>query len=94
MERLVHIELFGQDFSFYTDASEEDVERIVSVVRQELGTDVSGAKAPVPSNKMLVLCCLQIAARCVQAEKDLESFRSKQDETIDKIIGRVSSELE
>jgi len=94
MERLVQLELFGQDFSFYTDASEADVEQIVSMVRAELGADESGRRAPLPSNKMLVLGCLKIAARCVQVEKDFETFRVQQDESIDKLIGKVSSEIE
>ena len=93
MERLVQLELFGQDFSFYTDASEEDVERIVNMVRSELGADKAGERTPLPSNKMLILGCLKIAARCVQAEKDFETFRARQDETIDKLIGKYSSEI-
>ena len=93
MERLVQLELFGQDFSFYTDASEEDVERIVNMVRTELGADDTGRRTPLPSNKMLILGCLKIAARCVQVEKDFETFRTQQDESIDKLIGRVSSEI-
>lgn len=94
MERLVQLELFGQDFSFYTDASEEDVELIVNMVRAELGAEESGSRTPLPSNKMLVLGCLKIAARCVQVEKDFETFRVRQDESIDKLIGKVSSEIE
>ena len=93
MERLVQFELFGQDFSFYTDASEEDVTCIIDMVRTELGEDQSGKRAPLPSNKMLILGCLKIAAKCVQLEKDFESFRIQQDESISKLIGKYSSEI-
>lgn len=93
MERLVHFELFGQKFSFYTDASEEEVELIISMVRSELGEDELGRRTPLPSNKMLVLGCLKIAARYVQLNRDFDSFRSRQDESIDKLIDKVSIEM-
>ena len=94
MERLVHFELFGQEFSFYTDASEEDVEHILKMVRSELGEDESGRRSPLPSNKMLVLGCLKIAARFVQLEKEFSTFRTRQDASIDKLINKVSSGIE
>ena len=90
MERLVHFELFGQEFSFYTDASEDDVERIVTMVRSELCEEET-AKRSLPSNKMLVLGCLKIAARFVQLEKEFSSFQTRQGESIDKLINKVSS---
>ena len=62
MDRPVHFELFGQEFSFYTDAPEDDVELIINLVRSELGDAEQGKRSPLPSNKMLVLCCLKIAA--------------------------------
>ncbi|GAB4341130.1 MAG: hypothetical protein Kow0089_15270 [Desulfobulbaceae bacterium] len=91
MERRVRFELFGQEFSFYTDAPEEDVARILKMVREELG-DVDGArKTSLPSNKMLVLGCLKMAARCVELEKEYTDFREKQGASIDKLIDKVSS---
>ena len=93
MERLVQFELFGQDFSFYTDASEEDVVRIIDLVREELGADQSKKTAQIPSSKMLILGCLKIAAKCVQVEKDFETFRAQQDESITRLIGKYSSEM-
>lgn len=93
MDRLVHFELFGQEFSFYTDATEEDVELIINMVRSELAGDEPGKRAPLPSNKMLVLGCLKIAARYVQLGKEFETFRMQQDESIDKLITKVSSEM-
>ena len=93
MERLVQLELFGQDFSFYTDASEEDVARIIDLVRTELGADQADRMTQLPSSKMLILGCLKIAAQCVQVEKDLKAFRIEQDESISKLIGKYSSEI-
>ena len=94
MERLVHFELFGQEFSFYTDASEEDVELIIKLVRGELGEEGQGKRSSLPSSKMLVLGCLKIAARFVQLEKEFSTFRTRQDASIDKLINKVSSGIE
>ena len=94
MERRVHFELFGQEFSFYTDATEEDVELIITMVRDELGEEEGGKRSPLPSNKMLVLGCLKIAARFIQLEKEFGTFRTNQEASIDKLIDKVSSSIE
>ncbi len=94
MERRVHFELFGQEFSFFTDASKEDVELIINMVRTELAVDDPVRKASLPSNKMLVLCCLKIAARYVQVEKEFNAYRASQGASIDKLISRVSTGIE
>ncbi|MCL7487793.1 MAG: cell division protein ZapA [Desulfobulbaceae bacterium] len=94
MERLVHFELFGQEFSFYTDASREDVDHIIKMVRAELDEEGSVKRTSLPSNKILVLCCLKIAARYIQLEKEFSAFRSRQDASIDKLINKVSSGME
>lgn len=94
MERLVHFELFGQEFSFYTGSSEEDVELILAMVRSELGAEGPGKHSSLPSNKMLVLGCLKIAARFVQLEKEFNTFQARQDKSIDKLINKVSSGIE
>jgi len=93
MERLVQFELFGQEFSFYTDATEEDVELIIKMVRSELGEEEGRKRSPLPSNKMLVFGCLKIAARFIQLEKEFSTFRTNQDTSIDKLIDKVSSSI-
>ncbi len=94
MERRVRFNLYGQEFSFYTDASEEEVEQVINMVRAELDEGNQGIRTSLPSNKMLVLGCLKIAAKYVQLENEYDRFRNKQDESIDKLIDRVSSSME
>lgn len=93
MERRVRFNLHGQEFSFYTDASVEEVEQVINMVRSELDEGHRGVHTSVPSNKILVLGCLKIAARYVQLEKEYERFRANQDKSIDKLIDRVSSSI-
>jgi hypothetical protein len=94
MERRVDFKLFGQEFSFYTDAPPEEVEQVISLVRSELDECGHGFHASMPSSKMLVLICLKIAARYVQLNREYEQFRTRQGESIDKLISKVSSGME
>ncbi|WP_457572902.1 cell division protein ZapA [Desulfolithobacter sp.] len=91
MERLVSFTLFGQEFTFYSDASPEEVDKVVEMVREELQSLDGASRSTVPSSKILVLGCLQIAARYVQLEKEFEAFRRCQESSIDKLIDKVSS---
>lgn len=94
MERRVEFKLFGQEFSFYTDASEEEVEQVINLVRSELDEGGQAVRTSLPSSKMLVLVCLRIAARFVQLEKEFDQFRSRQDKSIDNLINKVSSSID
>jgi cell division protein ZapA len=92
MERRVQFDLYGQEFSFYTEASEEEVAQVIRIVRTELDEQIHGVRGPsLLSTKMLVLCCLKIAARYVELETEYNRFRNRQDESIDKLINKVSS---
>ena len=47
-ERLVSFTLFGQKFSFYSDAPEDEVQGAIAMLRDELeGTDLA-ARSTVP----------------------------------------------
>ena len=93
-ERLVSFTLFGQKFSFYTDAPDDEVEGAISVLRDELeGTDLA-ARSTVPSSTMLVMGCLSIAARFVKLEKEYTMFRDSQDQSISELIDKVSDSIE
>jgi len=94
MERRVQFDLNGQEFSFYTDSSEEEVEQVIAIVRAELEELGRDSSTSLLSTKMLVLCCLKIAARHVALEKEYNRFRNRQDESIDKLITKVSSGID
>ncbi len=94
MDRLVRFSLFGQEFSFYTDSSEEEVDNIIAFVQQELETAEQAGSSSMPSNKMVVLGCLRIAAKYIELEKEFKKFRQEQDVTVDKLIAKVTSEMD
>lgn len=93
-ERLVSFTLFGQEFSFYSDAPEDEVQGAIAMLRDELeGTDLA-ARSTVPSSTMLVLGCLRLAARYVNLNKEFSRFRTSQEQSIDKLINKVTSGME
>lgn len=93
-ERLVRFHLFGQEFTFYSNASEEEVEAVIALLRQELESEDKLSRSSVPSNKMLVLGCLRMAAKYVQLDGEYKSFRQGQESMIGHLVEKVSSVLE
>ncbi len=93
-ERLVSFTLFGQKFSFYSDAPGNEVEGAIAILREELeGTDLA-ARSTVPSSTMLVLGCLRIAARLVKVDNEYKTFQSSQGQSIAQLIDKVSESID
>ncbi len=89
-ERLVRFALFGQEFTFYSNAPENEVEEVVDILRSELeGADGEYAST-IPSSKLLVLGCLRIAARYVSLNKEFDTYRNSQGRSIDHLIDKMS----
>ncbi|MCI5158415.1 MAG: hypothetical protein D3906_08225 [Candidatus Electrothrix sp. AUS1_2] len=99
-ERLISFTLYGQEFSFFSDAPDDEVEEAVSVLRKELGVpEKCGPTTTVPSSTMLVLACLRIAARYVNMQREFDGFYTERkiykgkNEIIFRIIDRLSATL-
>ena len=93
-DRLVRFHLFGQEFTFYSAAPEDEVDSAIALLRQELEADDKMSRSSVPSSKMLVLGCLRIAAKYVQLNQEYIEFRRVQERSVAHLIGKVSSELD
>ena len=89
-DRLVRFTLFGQEFTFYSDASEDEVGAVIALLKQELEEGGAASRSSVPSSKMLVLGCLRIAAKYVQCQRaqhrDDEVQRQRIAHLIEKIV--------
>ncbi len=93
-ERLVSFTLFGQEFSFYSDAPEDEVDGAVAMLREELeGTDLA-ARSTVPSSTMLVLGCLRLAALYVKLDKEHSTFQASQQQAVAALIDKITAGLE
>ncbi|WP_448872271.1 cell division protein ZapA [Desulfobulbus propionicus] len=90
-ERLVHFTLFGQEFTFYSDATDEDVDAVIALLRNELEGNGTFSKSSIPSSKMLVLGCLRIAAKLIQAQREHDRYCQSHEKAIAKLIDKISS---
>lgn len=74
-ERLIRFTLLGQDYAFYTGASEEEMEKILDLVKRLIEEGSSGSKGTIPAGKVAVMACLNIASRYIKLKKDFENYR-------------------
>lgn len=93
-DRLVRFQLFGQEFAFYSNAPDEEVESVIDLLRQELESGEKLSRSSVPSNKMLVLGCLRMAAKYVQLHREHEAFREMQKTRLGHLADKVASGLD
>jgi cell division protein ZapA len=99
-ERLISFTLHGQEFSFYSDAPEAEVQEAIALLRSELGQNGPDMKgAAMPSSRLLVLACLRLAGRCVNIEHEFSSFveerknHAARNRVISGLIDRVAAAL-
>lgn len=74
-ERLVKFELLGQEFTFYTAASEEEMESILTLVRQLVESGSGSVTGTLPVGKIAIMACLNIASRYVKLEQEFEDYK-------------------
>ncbi|PIE60747.1 MAG: cell division protein ZapA [Desulfobulbus propionicus] len=92
-ERLVSFNLFGQEFTFYSDASDEEVEAVIRLLRDELENEKTMTRGAIPSSKVLVLGSLRLAARYVLLEQEVKKSRKEQEQSVARLIDKVSATL-
>ncbi len=93
-ERLVNFTLLGQDYSFYTGASEEEMEKILDLVRkltEENGGNLRSGTIPV--SKIAVMACLNIASRYIKLQQDFEEYKEKNDARASQLIDKIGATL-
>jgi len=88
-ERLVRFTLFGQEFTFFSDATEEEVDAVIALLREELEGGQSYNRSTVPSSKMLVLGCLRITAKYIHLQREYAQYRQAQNEVVSALIEKI-----
>jgi len=93
-ERLVNFTLLGQDYSFYTAASEEEMEKILAMVR-ELTEENGGSlkRGTIPVSKIAVMACLNIASRYIKLQQEFEEYREKNNARASLLIEKIDATL-
>ena len=92
-ERLVKFELLGQEYKFYTAASEDELQSILALVRQLVETGSNRSAGTLPVGKIAVMACLNIASRYVQLERDFEDYRRESEDRLMKINEAIRTHL-
>jgi cell division protein ZapA (FtsZ GTPase activity inhibitor) len=93
-ERLVSFTLLGQDYSFYTAASEQEMSKILDLVRQLTEESVGGAKSgTIPVSKTAIMACLNIASRYIKLQQDFEEYRRENDARATDLIKKIDATL-
>lgn len=92
-ERLVKFELLGQEFKFYTAASEEEMSEILALIHEEVASGSDRSHATLSSSKMAVMACLNIASKYIQLKHELAEYKSDTDSRFNRLSEEIRSSL-
>jgi cell division protein ZapA (FtsZ GTPase activity inhibitor) len=93
MERLVKLEDLGQVYPLYTDASEEDIEEILRLVKLQIEKNSKSTKSALPASKAAVLTSLNMAGKYVSLRKDFEQYKQEMSELIERLTAVIENSL-
>ena len=92
-ERQVRIELLGQEYRFFTAATDEEVAAILSLVRELVETDVTAHSGTLVSVRVVTLACLNIASRYVRLKTEFDRFRLENSRHLQEIAAAIEKDL-
>lgn len=75
-ERLVKFSLLGQDFAFYTAASEEETTAILNLVREQVESIGGKPGGTIQIGKVAVMACLNLASSYIKLENEHDQYRA------------------
>ena len=93
MERLVKLEVLGQEYPVYTDAPEEDIEEILHLVKMQIESNSKSTKSALPANKVAVLTSLNMAGKYVRMKRDFEQYKRKMSELVERLTSVIENSL-
>jgi cell division protein ZapA (FtsZ GTPase activity inhibitor) len=92
-ERMVKFELLGQEYRFFTASSEEEMQSILSLVRQLVETGPTQATGTIAVGRMAILACLNIASRYVKLEQEFALYKRDSELRIVKLNEDIRARL-
>lgn len=93
-ERLICFTLFGQEYTFYSDAPDEEVEAVIAMLREELEGQEAFYRSTVPSSKRLILGCLRITAKYIHLQREQARLGQVQEEAIAALQEKILKAVE
>ena len=92
-ERLIRFTLLGQEYTFYTGASEEEMDEILSLVKKLVEEGTNGSGGTIPASKVAILACLNIASRYIKLREDFERYKMKSEIRAGNLIDQIDASL-
>jgi cell division protein ZapA len=92
-ERLVKFELLGQEYKFYTAASEEELKSILSLVRQLVENGSSQATGTLPVGRVAIMACLNIASQYVKLKQEFDDYRWDSEQRMVRLSEEIRAKL-
>ena len=92
-ERQVRIELLGQEYRFFTAATDEELETILSLVRGLVETDSTAHCGTLVSVRVVTLACLNIASQYVRLKTEFDHFRLENSRCLQEIAAAIEKDL-
>jgi cell division protein ZapA (FtsZ GTPase activity inhibitor) len=93
-ERLVNCTLLGQNYSFYTGASDDEIKKIFNLVEKLMATSTAKTSSgTIPTSKTAIMACLNIASRYIKLQQDFEDYRKKNDAKVSSLIDKIEASL-
>ncbi len=93
-ERLIRFILFGQEYTFYSDAPDEEVDAVIAMLREELEGQEAFYPSTVPSSKMLILGCLRITAKYIHLQREHARLAQVREESIAALQEKILKAVE
>ena len=92
-ERLVKLELLGQEYKFYTAASEEELKAILSLVRQLVENGSSQTTGTLPVGRVAIMSCLNIASQYVKLKQEFDDYRWDSEQRMVRLSEEIRAKL-
>lgn len=93
LERLVRFRLLGQEYAFYTGASEAELDAVFSMVRNLVEENSSGPQGSLSISKVAVMACLNIASRHVRLQQEYENYQIETEERVKRLNAMIRARL-
>jgi len=92
-ERLVSFTLLGQNHAFYTGAPEEEMNRILALVRELVEGGTERTSGTIPVSKAAIMDCLNIASRYIRLQQEYDEYRKENDARMADLIEKIGAAL-
>jgi cell division protein ZapA (FtsZ GTPase activity inhibitor) len=90
-ERLVRFRLLEQDYTFYTGASEEEMDEVLDLVRKMVEDNATGSPGTLPASKVAIMACLNMASKFMKLKRDFEAYKEETEGRINNINNRLEN---